>query len=77
MPPRFGHNHRKVSHLYLSPNGIGCFSRFTDLTGTDYSKGAVELARNLAARDGFSSINFLVSTHAHIKLFLSMHATNM
>jgi hypothetical protein len=63
--------------FYLSPNGIGCFSRFTDLTGTDYSKGAVELARNLAARDGFSSINFLVSTYAHINLFLSMHATNM
>uniref|UniRef100_A0ACD5TZI8 Uncharacterized protein n=2 Tax=Avena sativa TaxID=4498 RepID=A0ACD5TZI8_AVESA len=34
---------------------------FTDLTGTDYSEGAIELARNLAARDGFTAISFLVS----------------
>lgn len=61
-------------HLYFSPIGIGYFSRFTDLTGTDYSKGAVELARNLAARDGFTSIKFLVSIHVQTELFLSMHA---
>lgn len=36
----------------------GC--RFTDLTGTDYSEGAIDLARNLADRDGFSSLKFLV-----------------
>lgn len=34
--------------------------RFSDLTGTDYSEGAIDLARNLADRDGFSSIRFLV-----------------
>uniref|UniRef100_M8CAB1 Methyltransferase-like protein 10 n=1 Tax=Aegilops tauschii TaxID=37682 RepID=M8CAB1_AEGTA len=32
---------------------------FSDLTGTDYSEGAIELARNLAARDGFTTISFL------------------
>lgn len=37
---------------------FGC--RFSDLTGVDYSEGAINLARNLADRDGFSSINFLV-----------------
>lgn len=35
--------------------------RFSDLTGIDYSEGAIELARNLAIRDGFEHINFLVS----------------
>lgn len=35
-------------------------SRFSDLTGTDYSQGAVDLAQKLAARDGFSNIKFLV-----------------
>lgn len=34
--------------------------RFSDLTGTDYSEAAIELARNLAIRDGFTNINFLV-----------------
>ncbi|KAL8123910.1 uncharacterized protein LOC141717891 [Apium graveolens] len=33
---------------------------FTDLTGTDYSEGAIDLARSLADRDGFSSLKFLV-----------------
>ncbi|GER35618.1 methyltransferase-like protein [Striga asiatica] len=33
---------------------------FSDLTGTDYSEGAIDLARNLAERDGLSSIKFLV-----------------
>ncbi|PPD67502.1 hypothetical protein GOBAR_DD35619 [Gossypium barbadense] len=35
---------------------------FTDLTGTDYSEGAIDLARSLADRDGFSNIKFLVIT---------------
>ncbi|XP_051141058.1 uncharacterized protein LOC127258303 [Andrographis paniculata] len=33
---------------------------FSDLTGTDYSEGAIDLARSLADRDGFSNIKFLV-----------------
>ncbi|CAO2165980.1 unnamed protein product [Urochloa humidicola] len=41
---------------------------FTDLTGTDYSEGAIELARNLATRDGFTSINFLVDDILETKL---------
>jgi hypothetical protein len=35
--------------------------RFSDLTGIDYSEGTIELARNLAIRDGFEHINLLVS----------------
>lgn len=35
-------------------------SRFSDLTGTDYSEGAIELARSLAVRNGFSNIKFVV-----------------
>lgn len=34
--------------------------RFSDLTGTDYSEGAIDLARSLADRDGFTNIKFLV-----------------
>ncbi|XP_010232153.1 EEF1A lysine methyltransferase 2 [Brachypodium distachyon] len=41
---------------------------FSDLTGTDYSEGAIELARNLAARDGFTAINFLVDDVLETKL---------
>ncbi|XP_062218038.1 uncharacterized protein LOC133918262 [Phragmites australis] len=41
---------------------------FTDLTGTDYSEGAIELARHLAARDGFAAINFLVDDILETKL---------
>lgn len=41
---------------------------FTDLTGIDYSEGAIELARNLAARDGFATINFLVDDILETKL---------
>jgi len=36
------------------------FSRFSDLTGVDYSEGSIKLARRLADRDGFSNINLLV-----------------
>ncbi|KAG8055820.1 hypothetical protein GUJ93_ZPchr0001g31127 [Zizania palustris] len=41
---------------------------FSDLTGTDYSEGAIELAKNLAARDGFTAINFLVDDILETKL---------
>ncbi|KAH0466880.1 hypothetical protein IEQ34_004118 [Dendrobium chrysotoxum] len=41
---------------------------FSDLTGTDYSEGAIELSRNLAARNGFSHINFLVDDVLETKL---------
>ncbi|KAF2951712.1 uncharacterized protein [Oryza sativa Japonica Group] len=41
---------------------------FSNLTGTDYSEGAIELAKNLAARDGFTSINFLVDDILETKL---------
>lgn len=34
--------------------------RFSDLTGTDYSEGAIDLAQKLAQRAGFVNINFLV-----------------
>jgi hypothetical protein len=34
--------------------------RFSDLTGTDYSDGAVELAQHLSQRDGFPNIRFMV-----------------
>lgn len=33
---------------------------FSDLTGVDYSEGAIDLARGLAERDGFSNITFMV-----------------
>ncbi|XAR71392.1 Polyprenyldihydroxybenzoate methyltransferase [Bertholletia excelsa] len=41
---------------------------FCDLTGTDYSEGAIDLARCLADRDGFTSINFLVDDVLDTKL---------
>ncbi|XP_031117558.1 EEF1A lysine methyltransferase 2 [Ipomoea triloba] len=41
---------------------------FSDLTGTDYSEGAVDLARNLADRDGFPDIKFLVDDILETKL---------
>ncbi|KAL6626619.1 hypothetical protein ACP70R_030345 [Stipagrostis hirtigluma subsp. patula] len=41
---------------------------FTDLTGIDYSEGAIELARNLAIHDGFENINFLVDDVLESKL---------
>jgi hypothetical protein len=40
---------------------LGVFGlRLSDLTGTDYSEGAIQLARSLSDRDGFPNINFLV-----------------
>ncbi|TYH44380.1 hypothetical protein ES332_D11G190500v1 [Gossypium tomentosum] len=41
---------------------------FTDLTGTDYSEGAIDLAQSLADRDGFSNIKFLVDDILETKL---------
>ncbi|XP_039054441.1 EEF1A lysine methyltransferase 2-like [Hibiscus syriacus] len=41
---------------------------FTDLTGTDYSEGAVDLARSLADRDGVLNIKFLVDDILETKL---------
>ncbi|CAO2185401.1 unnamed protein product [Urochloa humidicola] len=41
---------------------------FSDLTGIDYSEGAIELARNLAIHDGFEHINFLVDDVLESKL---------
>lgn len=37
--------------------------RFSDLTGTDYSEGAVDLAQSLADRDGFTNVKFLVKIY--------------
>ncbi|KAL6960919.1 hypothetical protein U1Q18_038685 [Sarracenia purpurea var. burkii] len=41
---------------------------FTDLTGTDYSEGAIDLARSLADRDGFTNIKFLVDDVLETKI---------
>ncbi|KAL3527000.1 hypothetical protein ACH5RR_011656 [Cinchona calisaya] len=41
---------------------------FSDLTGTDYSEGAIDLARSLADRDGFSNIKFLADDILETKL---------
>ncbi|KAK1301448.1 hypothetical protein QJS10_CPB12g00309 [Acorus calamus] len=41
---------------------------FSHLTGTDYSEGAIDLARNLAVRDGLTSITFLVDDILETKL---------
>ncbi|PIA33493.1 hypothetical protein AQUCO_04100137v1 [Aquilegia coerulea] len=41
---------------------------FSDMTGTDYSEGAIDLARNLAERDGFNNIRFLVDDVLETKL---------
>ncbi|XP_042502865.1 EEF1A lysine methyltransferase 2-like [Macadamia integrifolia] len=41
---------------------------FSDLTGTDYSEGAIDLARSLADRHGFTNMNFLVDDVLETKL---------
>ncbi|KAG1368089.1 EEF1A lysine methyltransferase 2 [Cocos nucifera] len=46
---------------------------FSDLTGTDYSEGAIRLARNLAIRDGFPQISFLVDDVLETKLDRKFH----
>lgn len=43
-----------------------CFLyRFIDLTGTDYSEGAVELSRAIAGRNNIDNVTFLVSFSKH------------
>lgn len=46
--------------------------RFTDLTGTDYSEGAVELSRAIAGRNNVDNVTFLVSFSMH-RLCLGSH----
>jgi SAM-dependent methyltransferase len=41
---------------------------FSDLTGTDYSERAINLAQSLASRDGFPNIKFLVDDVLETKL---------
>ncbi|XP_042505586.1 EEF1A lysine methyltransferase 2-like [Macadamia integrifolia] len=41
---------------------------FSDLTGTDYSEGAIGLAQSLADRGGFTNIKFLVDDVLETKL---------
>lgn len=41
---------------------------FSDLTGVDYSEGAIDLARGLADRDGFTNIKLLVDDVLETKL---------
>ncbi|CAI9282684.1 unnamed protein product [Lactuca saligna] len=41
---------------------------FSDLTGTDYSEGAIDLAQSLADRDGFATIKLLVDDILETKL---------
>ncbi|XP_031394936.1 EEF1A lysine methyltransferase 2 [Punica granatum] len=41
---------------------------FSDLTGIDYSEGAIDLARSLAYRDGFTNFKFLVDDVLETKL---------
>lgn len=46
---------------------------FSDLTGTDFSEGAIDLSRNLAARNGFPHIKFLVDDVLETKLDCQFH----
>lgn len=46
---------------------------FSDLTGTDYSEGAIDLAQSLADRDGFSSMKLLVDDILETKLDKKFH----
>ncbi|XP_042379537.1 EEF1A lysine methyltransferase 2-like [Zingiber officinale] len=41
---------------------------FSDLTGTDYSEGAIVLAQKIATRNGFPNINFMVDDVLETKL---------
>ncbi|KAH7658557.1 Protein-lysine N-methyltransferase Efm4/METTL10 protein [Dioscorea alata] len=41
---------------------------FSDLTGIDYSEAGIELAHNLAVRDGFAGIKFVVADVLDAKL---------
>lgn len=51
--------HRNVENYFANEILVFAF-RFSDLTGTDYSERAIDLARSLAERDGMPDINFLV-----------------
>ncbi|CAI9110619.1 OLC1v1010676C1 [Oldenlandia corymbosa var. corymbosa] len=41
---------------------------FSDLTGTDYSEGAIDLARSLVAREGLTYIKFMVDDILETKI---------
>ncbi|RWW28142.1 hypothetical protein GW17_00007403 [Ensete ventricosum] len=50
---------------------------FSNLTGTDYSEGAIVLAQNLATRNGYPNINFLVCDIVKISFaYFGMIITN-
>lgn len=49
-----------LAHIELNGTNSVSIFRFSDLTGTDYSEGAIQLARSLADRNGFPNISFLV-----------------
>ncbi|TXG70005.1 hypothetical protein EZV62_004940 [Acer yangbiense] len=64
---------KKVSSLEAKTeeegwNTYNILKLFSDLTGVDYSEGAIDLAQNLANRDGFSNIKFLVDDVLDTKL---------
>ncbi|KAG6512856.1 EEF1A lysine methyltransferase 2-like [Zingiber officinale] len=46
---------------------------FSDLTGTDYSEGAIVLAQKIATRNGFPNINFMVDDVLETKLNRKFH----
>ncbi|XP_074582903.1 uncharacterized protein LOC141839133 [Curcuma longa] len=46
---------------------------FSDLTGTDYSDGAIVLAQKIAIRNGFPNINFMVDDILETKLNRKFH----
>ncbi|GJS01834.1 eEF1A lysine methyltransferase 2 [Tanacetum coccineum] len=58
-----------------SPGKVETFLElgFSDLTGTDYSEGAIDLAQSLADRDGFSSMKLLVDDILETKLDKKFH----
>lgn len=50
------------------------YDRFSDLTGTDYSEGAIDLAKKIATRDGFTNINFLVRINLAIMYYNNLRS---
>ncbi|KAK3218329.1 hypothetical protein Dsin_012299 [Dipteronia sinensis] len=75
-PEPVGDNNKYLSHWSVLDIGTGnglllqelAKLGFSDLTGVDYSEGAIDLAQNLANRDGFSNIKFLVDDVLDTKL---------
>ncbi|KAM3238689.1 EEF1A lysine methyltransferase 2 isoform X1 [Capsicum annuum] len=59
---------RIISKSFKIWNQILEEKRFSNLTGTDYSEGAIDLARRLADRDNFTNIKFLVDDILETKL---------